>query len=279
MSLMRNRLFLISCFCLSILVSPAQASDLELLRVDVNASAIQPGKDLEITYSLRSSGSINSAFNMGIFIAKGGNGKWVRRWGLPTTLLDQLKEGKTISQKYHVTVPEWGKGTYRISVQADVDNHLHETNRGNNLIEKKLSTFHIATLTQKPQLSLIRPIKLLGGKTRLVKPDGTITLHFANGSSRVLSPDGMVTPVNPEGAKMTPYSLQVSLDDLPPTPGNEPGWMTNVEERLIEIIQNHLQPDEFEHYLPLESGIKDYDLVLWRINFIEFLLSDNEEPK
>jgi hypothetical protein len=214
---------------------------------------------------------------MGIFIAKGSNDKWLKKWGLPGNLLDQLQSGQTISQSWHVTIPEWGDGIYRLSVHADVDNYLQERNRGNNLIEKQLRTAQVATFANNHQIRAIKPIMLAGVKSRLVSPNGSIKLKFADGSSRVLSPDGKVTPHTPSGAAMTPYSLQIPVGDMPPIPNEAGDWINAVQDRLFEIIKSQLKSDELPRYMPLESGKTNYELVLWRINFIDFLLSEKEE--
>lgn len=96
------------------------------------------GGTLRLQYWLRAEGRLNRAFNMGILIRYGSRREWVRRWGLPSPLIDRLKNGETITQDIAVQIPNWGEGRYSISIHADVDNYVNERNEDDNAKEKRL---------------------------------------------------------------------------------------------------------------------------------------------
>ncbi len=256
-------------------LSPEQimAKDLELTKVVLSKTVVTPGETIELTYWLRSQGQLHSAFNMGIFIAKGGNGKWVRRWGLPIKLLDNLKSGKIISQKWSIMVPEWGDGIYRLSIHADVENRLFEPDRKNNTIEKKLTAGKVAIIGNIVPMAPVKPL-IVGRKTRTIKPDGSVEIRFADGSGKILRPNGKIALIQKDGSIITTKSLQVPSSDLPPLPGQADDWVEDVQEKLLHIIEDQLDDSEIDQYMNSESEKNNYDLVLWRISFIDFILSE-----
>lgn len=100
------------------------------------------GNTIKLKYQLKAEGQLNGAFNMGVFIKKGPNGRWLRKWGLPSSLLDQLESGQTISQLWSFQIPDWGEGTYFISIHADVDNYISESSKDDNRREKRISVVY-----------------------------------------------------------------------------------------------------------------------------------------
>jgi hypothetical protein len=258
-------------FALAATPLSAQQVDLHLLTLHLTQSTVKPGETIELDYSLKAQGSITSAFNMGIFIAKGGNGIWSNRWGLPNPLLEQLQRGQAISQKWSITIPDWGEGEYRISISADPENALLEKNRDNNTMEKMVVVGNVAP---PGQLSVLKPLRVTGAKRRTIRSDGSFEIHFSDGSSKVLNRNGKITLNNANGTSMTPYSLQVPAADLPPLPDQADAWVEDVQRNLLTIIEEQLDDTEIVQYMESETGRNNYDLVLWRIKFIDFILSE-----
>lgn len=262
--------------------SPAQAqrTDIQMLKAVLSKTAIKPGETFGLSYRLQSEGPLNAGFNMGIFIAKGGSGKWVKRWGLHSTQLDRLRKGGVVSQKWSIEVPNWGNGEYRISICADVENRLGDVNRKNNTIEKKITVGNVAVLRPmipiKPGFTMIpiKPIIKERAKKRTFKQDGSVEIRFADGSGKILHPDGSISSIQKDGSIITPYALQVSSGDLPPLPGQMDDWAKAVQGNLLQIIEEQLDDNEMGLYINSEAGKHYYDLVLWRIKFIAFILSE-----
>lgn len=119
---------------------PQRASSENLIVTDFEARVL--GATVRLHYSLKAEGQLSGAFNMGVFISKGANGTWLRKWGLPSSLFDQLRSGQTISQAWTFQIPNWGEGIYNISIHADIDNFLTERNENDNTKTKSLNVVH-----------------------------------------------------------------------------------------------------------------------------------------
>ncbi len=113
-------------------------TNLKITRLKLDKSSISPNEAVNLTYWLKPEGMIHACFNMGIDVKKGEREKRLESWGLPSKLCDDLRQGLTISQTWQVKIPNWGSGTYVISIYADVDNYLKESNRDDNRMEKTL---------------------------------------------------------------------------------------------------------------------------------------------
>ncbi|MCD6224056.1 MAG: hypothetical protein J7K32_00790 [Deltaproteobacteria bacterium] len=250
----------------------AQETDIQMLKVVLSKSAVKPGETVDLTYWLRSEGPLNAGFNMGIFIARGGNGEWVKKWGLPDTQLDRLRNGGVVSQKWSILIPNWGDGEYRFSICADVENRLGDVNRENNTIEKKIMAGNVAVMP--PVISIIKPTLKEGVKKRTFKQDGSVEIRFADGCGKILHPNGRISYIQKDGSITTTYALQVSSGDLPPLPDQVNGWAQYVQDNLLQIIKGQLDNNEMSLYMNSETEKNCYDLVLWRINFIDFILSE-----
>jgi len=253
----------------------AQMTDIQLLNVSLSKQAIKPGETLDLNYSLRSEGPLNTGFNMGIFIAKGGNGKWVKKWGLPSMQLDKLRNGDVVSQKWNIVVPNWGEGEYRISIWADIENRLGEVNRKNNTIEKKIMAGKVVVM--QPMMPIpIKPTLKVIAKKRVFKQDGSVEIRFSDGRRKILHPNGNISSIQKDGSTMTTYSTQMPFGDLPPLPGQRQEWEKAVQDKLLRIIREQLDDDEMTQYMFFENEKPYYDLVLQRIDFIAFILSEKQ---
>lgn len=113
-------------------------TNLKITRLKLDKYSISPKEAVNLTYWLKPEGMISQCFNMGIDLKKGERKKRLKSWGLPSKLCDDLRQGRTISQTWKVDVPDWGAGSYVISIYADVDNYLKESNRDDNRMEKTL---------------------------------------------------------------------------------------------------------------------------------------------
>lgn len=287
---------LFSCLLIFLFVcmsAMASTADIEVTNVFFNAKRAKPKAPVIVTYRLKAKGQMTSAFNLGIFIAKGGRGKWIKKWGLPSPLMDDLNRGKEIQQSWNIELPDWGDGRYRISVHADVDNFLNETNKKNNSLEKKLVVGKYTTEGSTKPLQTIKPLLNLTtpssddkrvfrkieqkGVARAVLPDGGIELRFQNGSGKLLRPDGKIFILPKDGQPYTEKSLQVPSVDLPPLPSEADAWVEQVQGGLLQIIEEQLTKSEMDNYIVSESGKTNYDIVLWRIRFIDFIFEEQKE--
>ncbi|MBL0701864.1 MAG: hypothetical protein JJV91_00075 [Desulfosarcina sp.] len=113
-------------------------TNLKITRLKLDKYSISPKEAVNLTYWLKPEGMISQCFNMGIDLKKGKRKKRLKSWGLPSKLCDDLRQGRTISQTWKVDVPDWGAGSYVISIYADVDNYLKESNRADNRVGKTL---------------------------------------------------------------------------------------------------------------------------------------------
>lgn len=260
------------------MVSEALAKDLVLTKLAVNKKTIPAGGTIVISYELGARGQIHSGFNMGIFVNKDNKGKLVKKWGLPTRLLKQLRTGKVISQKWSIQVPNWGNGIYRINLLADVDNYLKESNRKNNSIEKRLRVGKVISV--RPPRAAAPPPPTRIARTRTINPDGKTRIRFVDGSERTLSRSGKITSLKPDGTEipMVP-KINIQSGTMPPVPSETGQWINQVQDELLGIIKGQLEESEIDKYMQLESGRDKYELVLWRINFINFILADKQEGK
>jgi hypothetical protein len=117
----------------------ADQVNVKITNLKLDKSKIVTGDTLKLTYGLKVEGELHGCFNMGIRVRKGGKKKWVRTWGLPSKLCDDLNAGRVISQIWSVEMPDWGSGKYTISIHADMDNHVRSDNyRKDNFVEKNI---------------------------------------------------------------------------------------------------------------------------------------------
>lgn len=96
-------------------------------------------RTVTLDYSLKAVGRLDLSFNMGVFVKKGTKRELLKKWGLPFSLFDQLRSGQTISQTFSLQLPNWGRGSYLISIHADVDDFLRESNENDNIKKKRLN--------------------------------------------------------------------------------------------------------------------------------------------
>jgi hypothetical protein len=115
------------------------------LRID--KTRINQKTTIAITYRLKPEGLIHSCFNMGLWCHKGSLGKQLKTWGLPSSLCNDIKTGRTISQTRSVKMPDWGPGVYEIVIVADVDDYLKEENRQDNIKRKQIQVVHTPAAT------------------------------------------------------------------------------------------------------------------------------------
>lgn len=94
---------------------------------------------LKLTYYLKMEGKVNRPVTMGVFISKAHQGQWIGRWKLSESFMEMLAAGKTISETKIFGVPNWGEGQYRVSIHADVNDQIAETNEGDNRKEAKFN--------------------------------------------------------------------------------------------------------------------------------------------
>lgn len=260
------------------------ASDLRFSRVDLSKNQLTGSETIQVTYNLDADGTPHSAFNMGIFVAKGDNGKWLKKWGLPLNLFSQLKRGKTIAQTWSVQIPDWGQGQYTLSVHSDVDNFLRESNRQNNIIEKTLRMtqasssppINFGTIGSANRTAVSEPIYLTNGKMLKFNNTGLLKISYIDGSKLILNPSGQITPFGPDGKPLTPYSLQIPAGYMPLVPEEAGEWISQVQNDLFAIIEDQLGNEDIDKYLKLEEGKDSYNLILWRIAFIDLLLRTQE---
>ena len=123
--------------------------DLRITSFGIDKSRLKPGEAITLDYGLTNIGSGHlNAFNMEVS-AQGPVPKDtkypLRRWGMPTTLLDDLQEGKTVSQTWVIDIPpSLEPGDYNLFIQADADGYVSETNENNN------SAYRVVTIASPP---------------------------------------------------------------------------------------------------------------------------------
>jgi hypothetical protein len=155
----------------------AQPTNLEIVGIQVSEQSPVPGEAVAVTYHLRSSGPLLTAFNMGIFVRKGPHGTWAQRWGLPSQMLDALEGGGRISQTWQVEIPHWEDGNYIISVHADPDNFVSEADEEDN--EDEISVFASSEGVGMTSIPLARPQPV---SANLRCGDDTLRIKVANTS-------------------------------------------------------------------------------------------------
>lgn len=123
--------------------------DLEVTSFGVDKSRLQHGEAVKLDYQLTNTGTGHlNAFNMEVS-AEGPLPKdtkhHLRGWGMPTSLLDDLGRGKTISQTWVIDIPpRLESGDYRLIIRADIDGYVDETNENNNAAD------HMITIVSPP---------------------------------------------------------------------------------------------------------------------------------
>jgi hypothetical protein len=117
--------------------------DLQIVSFGVDKVKLRPGETIKVDYQLTNTGSGHlNAFNMEVS-AQGLRSRdtkhVLRRWGMPTSLLDDLRAGKTISQTWVIDIPSGLEpGDYRLIIRADADGYVDETNENNNSAPKMI---------------------------------------------------------------------------------------------------------------------------------------------
>lgn len=133
------------------------SANLKVLKVTADKTAVKPGTAINLTYWLISEGQLNYAINMGIYITKEQESTLYFKWGLHSSLLDKLKQAKTISETRLVTLPNWGDGTYIISLQADIDNFVSEPDEKDNNMEVQIKVS--STLLPPPPATVVKSLQ------------------------------------------------------------------------------------------------------------------------
>lgn len=169
--------------------------------------------------------------------------------------------------------PDTPAGTYRLCARVDPGQVVAEGNEGNNVActALKVSLLHVLTI---PHLTPVGEAPGVQSVQRSVLPDGTLQIRYPDGTLRQRHPDGKLVTVFPDGRTMVPYAMQVQPADLPPLPSDLAGWGTNINERLLSILQGLLTESEYQAYLHTEAGKSFYDLVDWRLRSIGFLTAE-----
>ena len=93
-----------------------------------------------VTYSLKAEGRLPQNFNMAIQVQYGRRSQWLAKWRLSQNLFDPLNKGLTITGTQKIDKPYWGDGEYIISIFADIDNQIRETNEQDNRSDTKIRT-------------------------------------------------------------------------------------------------------------------------------------------
>ncbi|SFI35897.1 lysozyme inhibitor LprI family protein [Jannaschia pohangensis] len=105
--------------------------------------------------------------------------------------------------------------------------------------------------------------RLNGDRYERVYPDGTIRWAVVGGiDSGVIFPDGSQSLFSP---------IQVGGTDLPTLPGTATPWVTEMETRLLSIVDTHLPPEDHAPYRALQAGFPLDERVMRHIEAIRFL--------
>jgi len=124
-------------------ISPMRdVPNLKVTSAGFSRSYILPRGIFSFRYNLEATGQLDQALKMGIFmgifIKKGPNGHWLKKWSLPDELLYKLSKGEIVYETFEFQIPDWGLGEYYTSIHADVHNEIRESNEEDNSVERAL---------------------------------------------------------------------------------------------------------------------------------------------
>jgi hypothetical protein len=96
---------------------------------------VAPGDMINVTYLLQANAALFGRLDMGIFIRSGANGIWAAEWSIPHSEGANMGSGRTLTKTMQVRIPDWGGGTYFISITANKSHFLAESNYDDNSME------------------------------------------------------------------------------------------------------------------------------------------------
>ncbi|MFB0564502.1 MAG: CARDB domain-containing protein [Candidatus Aminicenantaceae bacterium] len=99
-----------------------------------------------VWYELNAKGQLEAnTIEMGIFLRRGPDGIWLKKWKLDSYLMDILRTYGIIQQSFKFKMPGWegssSKDKYLLSVHADPDNRINESNENDNVVEKEFAWY------------------------------------------------------------------------------------------------------------------------------------------
>ncbi len=108
-----------------------------------------------------------------------------------------------------------------------------------------------------------------------VLPDGTLERYMKDGRIVRRFPNGKLETEWPDGRKSS-YSFYTNTQpgNLPALPPGLEGWGTELEGRLLGVLENILSDAEYNAYRQTESGKDGYVLIDWRLSSLQFLTQD-----
>jgi len=95
-----------------------------------------------VWYELNAKGDLEiGTIEMGILLRCSQNEIWLKRWKLDSWLMDILRDYGLIQQSFTFTLSDWEEISSGekcvLSVQADLQNRLHESNEDDNVVDKE----------------------------------------------------------------------------------------------------------------------------------------------
>jgi hypothetical protein len=97
------------------------------------------GQTITVAYALELKGRLQGDVELGLWLAKGPRGDWIRKWNLPSSRLERLNREGRVVDRVQVERPDWGEGSYDIAIRADVDDRVRDTYQRDNSRETSFS--------------------------------------------------------------------------------------------------------------------------------------------
>lgn len=104
---------------------------------------VAPGDMINVTYLLQANAALFGRLDMGIFVRSGPNGIWAAEWSIPPSEGSAMGAGNSLIKTVQVPIPDWGDGTYFISVNANKSGFLAESNYEDNSMEVPINVKRI----------------------------------------------------------------------------------------------------------------------------------------
>jgi hypothetical protein len=160
----KTGLLVLVCLVVFGMGSFANGTDLKIMDFTATTTKLLENKPFNISYSIIAAGNVHACINMAVDINKGNRNTRFKKWGLPSNLCDRLKNNQSVSQTLQINLPEWGKGTYLITLTADEGGFLNETSLENN--KKSIKVIRGVTNIKPPAQRLRKPMRRMQLPTR-----------------------------------------------------------------------------------------------------------------
>jgi hypothetical protein len=125
--------FLLSLFVTGVLA--VEPYNLWVSGLYADRKDVAPGDTVNVTYQLRANADLFGNLKMEIFVRSGPNGAREPAWTIQDFEGNGMGSGRTLTKTRQITIPDWGDGTYFISISANVDRFLGESSFGDNFME------------------------------------------------------------------------------------------------------------------------------------------------